>query len=442
MSDTAVNHYVSELHRLQKEMGCDNLARLREAAIGRFQSQGFPSTRQENWKYTDVRPLTRMPFSLPETGMVADHEAWLNEARLPGLDCHELVFVNGRFSAELSRTDGLPEFVVLKNLAVALEEDRTLIESLIGEDNADSNPFNTLNTAFILDGVLLSVPTDCIIDIPVHLIYLSGFSDEGFAAHPRNIIALEANASVTVIENYVGADNSRYFTNTVTDAFLQENSSLTHYKLQQEGRGSYHIGNFNILQAASSRVYSHSISLGGSLVRNDIHAELKAEGAEIALQGLYMGTGKQHIDNHTRIDHLSPSTQSRENYRGVLNDQARGVFNGKVVVHKDAQKTDAAQSNANLLLSDFAEVDTKPELEIYADDVKCSHGTTVGQLDQDMLFYLRSRAIDEETARSILTYAFAEEIITQIDLQPVREYLEYRVIGRLPDADLIKEFTV
>ncbi len=284
------------------------------------------------------------------------------------------------------------------------------------------------------------MPANAVIEKPVNLLYLSGLNDQPFASHPRNLIILSENSQATIIESYIGLDDSDYFTNTVTEVCMKQNAHLQHYKIQQESMQGYHVGNLNIAQAQDSNVESHSISLGGALVRNDIHSCLEATGAEIMMNGLYMATGRQHVDNHTRVDHLKPNTRSHEIYRGVLNDHARGVFNGKVVVHKDAQKTDAVQSNANLLLSDNAEVDTKPELEIYADDVKCAHGATVGQLDQDMLFYLRSRSIDETTAKSLLTYAFAGEVIRKIKLDPVRKRLEYLVIGRLPEADLIREF--
>lgn len=443
MSDTAVKHYIDELHRLQESLPGDKLSLIREAAMGQFQARGFPTTRQENWKYTDVKPIARSAFGIAEEKPAAGYEKQLELARLSGLESHELVFINGRFSVEHSRLQDLPQGVVLEDMSSALNNHSKLVDSIMSNTtlNEQSNPFNILNTAFIHDGVLIHVPDDCSIDKPINLIYLSGYSDNEFSAHPRNLIFLGNGASLTVIENYVGAKDSQYFINTVTDAVLASNAALTHYKLQQESVESYHIGNFNIYQDRDSQVNSHSISLGGSLVRNDIKVQLDAEGAGVLLNGLYMANGKQHIDNHTLINHLQPHTNSEEHYRGVLNDRGRGVFNGKVVVHKDAQKTDAAQSNANLLLSDQAEIDTKPELEIYADDVKCSHGSTVGQLDKDMMFYLRSRAIDEATAKSILTYAFAEEVIKRIEIEQIRHYLEYQVIGRLPDAELIKEFT-
>lgn len=443
MSDTAVKHYIDELHRLQESLPGDKLSLIREAAMGQFQARGFPTTRQENWKYTDVKPIARSAFGIAEEKPAAGYEKQLELARLSGLESHELVFINGRFSVEHSRLQDLPQGVVLEDMSSALNNHSKLVDSIMSNTtlNEQSNPFNILNTAFIHDGVLIHVPDDCSIDKPINLIYLSGYSDNEFSAHPRNLIFLGNGARLTVIENYVGAKDSQYFINTVTDAVLASNAALTHYKLQQESVESYHIGNFNIYQDRDSQVNSHSISLGGSLVRNDIKVQLDAEGAGVLLNGLYMANGKQHIDNHTLINHLQPHTNSEEHYRGVLNDRGRGVFNGKVVVHKDAQKTDAAQSNANLLLSDQAEIDTKPELEIYADDVKCSHGSTVGQLDKDMMFYLRSRAIDETTAKSILTFAFAEEVIKRIEIEQIRHYLEYQVIGRLPDAELIKEFT-
>ena len=427
MSDTAVKHYIDELHRLQESLPGDKLSLIREAAMGQFQARGFPTTRQENWKYTDVKPIARSAFGIAEEKPAAGYEKQLELARLSGLP---------------RLAQAAPGFgVVLEDMSSALNNHSKLVDSIMSNTtlNEQSNPFNILNTAFIHDGVLIHVPDDCSIDKPINLIYLSGYSDNEFSAHPRNLIFLGNGARLTVIENYVGAKDSQYFINTVTDAVLASNAALTHYKLQQESVESYHIGNFNIYR--DSQVNSHSISLGGSLVRNDIKVQLDAEGAGVLLNGLYMANGKQHIDNHTLINHLQPHTNSEEHYRGVLNDRGRGVFNGKVVVHKDAQKTDAAQSNANLLLSDQAEIDTKPELEIYADDVKCSHGSTVGQLDKDMMFYLRSRAIDETTAKSILTFAFAEEVIKRIEIEQIRHYLEYQVIGRLPDAELIKEFT-
>jgi Fe-S cluster assembly protein SufD len=323
----------------------------------------------------------------------------------------------------------------------ALAENNDLLQQHLNRYAAPAKSgFSSLNTAFMQDGAVIIVPDNMTVEIPIHIIYLTDDQAGASASGPRNLIVLGKNARATVIETYSGPDDTEYFTNSVTEVSLEAGAALDHYKLQQEGQKGFHIGSLEVWQQRDSRFYSHSISLGGKLARNDINVKLQGPGAQVILNGLYLAGGTQHIDNHTRIDHLSPHTSSKENYRGVLSGRARGVFNGKVIVHKDAQKTDAHQSNANLLLSSEAEVDTKPELEIYADDVKCSHGATVGQLDENMLFYLQSRAIPEDLAHSLLTFAFAEDVISRIQLAPVRRRLEQHVVGQLPDADRIKEF--
>ena len=442
MISSAIDHYIDQFQHLRKDLNGDKLQVQRQSAIEHLQKNGFPSTRQENWKYTDVRPITGKSYNTATVNPEKISAKTVDNIRQHELECHELVFINGRYSSAHSRLQSLPDGVVIQDLASALNDHPHLIAEHLSGSSAEPNGFTALNTAFIRDGILVCLPPNAVIEKPLNLLYLSGLNDQPFASHPRNIIILSENSQATIIETYIGLEDSNYFTNTVTMAHVQQNAHLQHYKIQQESVQAYHIGNFKIRQAQNSQVESHSISLGGALVRNDIHCRLEAEGARITMNGLYMATGRQHIDNHTRVDHLQPHTSSYEIYRGVLNDHARGVFNGKVIVHKDAQKTDAVQSNANLLLSDNAEVDTKPELEIYADDVKCAHGATVGQLDQDMMFYLRSRSIDENTAKSLLTFAFADEVIRQIKLLPIRQQLENLVIGRLPEAELIRKFAV
>lgn len=441
MSDQAVKHYVETFEQRQDALAGDAFARQRETGIRLLQEQGFPTRRQENWKYTDVRPILKQAYAPAAKETASVTAADIEQMRFRSLNCHELVFVNGVYAAGLSSIGDLPEGTIVRDLASASKEYADLINEHVSQyADPSQNPFTALNVAFMQHGALICLPAGAVIEQPVNLLYLSGQRDEPFVSYPRNLIIMAENSEATVIESYVGLDDSNYFTNTVTEISLGDNAGLQHYKIQQESHSSYHVGNLHARLLKDSRLVSHSISLGGSLVRNDIHGELRAEGADITLNGLYLASGRQHMDNHTRIDHLEPHTRSYENYRGVLNEQARAVFNGKVVVHRGAQKTDAVQANANLLLSDQAEVDTKPELEIYADDVKCSHGATVGQLDRDMQFYLQSRGIDAATAKSLLTYAFADEVISRFGLRPVRERLEQLVIGRLPDADLIKEF--
>jgi len=441
MSQAAIDHFLSEHARFQNDSTAW-LNQQRQTAIDVVGENGFPSTRHEAWKYTDVRSLLKRNFSVAdETSSATLSETQLNEVRYTGLACHELIFVNGHFSADLSSADLNSSGGNVCSLASANDENKALIETYINQfARSEKHGFAALNGAFVVDGGFIHVPANVEIELPIHLIFIANSADKSFITHPRNLIVLGDNAKATVIESYVGFDDAEYCTNTVTEIVTGQGSSLEHYKLQQESSKSFHIGYLHAVCKKDSRLDSHSISLGAALTRNDIDTTLAGSGSHVGLNGFYMTGGDQHIDNHTRVDHSVPNTTSDETYRGVLNGKSRAVFNGKVVVHKEAQKTDAQQSNANLLLSNNAEIDTKPELEIYADDVKCTHGATVGQLDENMLFYLRSRAIDESTARSLLTFAFAEEVIKKINLEPVRHRLEHKVAGRLPDASLITEF--
>ncbi len=440
MSTDAIQNVIGDFESLKSSKDSEWFSEQRRSALDSFKQAGFPSTRQENWKYTDVKQIARKGFSNTRTGQAKASKEELEQVRFKDLNCIELVFVNGAYSNDISHISALPEGVVVCDLATAFAKHKDLLEQHIKTDETTSS-FTALNTAFSQHGVLIFVPSNTRLERPINLIFIGKEQSDGYAAHLRNIVVLEDSAEATVIESYIGFDDAQYFTNAVTDVTLNQNARCIHYKLQQESNSSYHIGNLRAEQGKDSYLETHSIALGAALARNDIHSQLNAVGANIVLNGLYMTKDKQHIDNHTRVDHLKPHTLSTENYRGVLNDRSRAVFNGKVIVHKDAQKIEAYQNNANLLLSDDAEIDTKPELEIYADDVKCSHGATVGQLDKNMLFYLRSRAIDEDTARSLLTFAFAEEVISKIGLAPIRDRLEYLVVGQLPDADLIREFT-
>ena len=411
----------------------------RAAARQAFQARGFPTLHDEDWKYTDVRPIASRRFgSGTETGVDAGLTA---AASFSATGAHELLFLNGQFATAADPAPALPAGVIVMPMSRAdARQNESLAAHLGRYADINKHGFLALNTALAGDGALIFIPDNVEVTIPVSLLFASAAGPQPTGTCPRNLIILGRNAAATVIECYTGTDDGEYLTNAVTEVRLGAGARLEHYRLQQEGKRAYHLGNLSVQQDQDSRLVSHAFALGGALARNEIDVRLAARGAQAVLSGLYVAGERQHLDNHTRIDHEQPHTTSAEHYRGVLTGRARAVFNGKVVVHKDAQKSDARQVNANLLLSDDAEVDTKPELEIYANDVKCSHGATVGQLDENMLFYLRSRAIDEETARSLLTYAFADDVIRRITLQPVRDRLEYSVIGRLPDASLIREF--
>ena len=418
----------------------DWFSKQRQSAFDIFQESRFPN-RVEDWKYTDVKPIAKNTFSnITESNMASDNNE-IDEILIKDLDCVNLVFINGAYSEKYSDIKNISSKIVIKSMADALINDESLLKKhLTKHINQELSSFTALNTAFIQDGAYINISANTNIDKPINITYISRDSNHPFATHPRNLIVMGENSNATIIENYVGSGKVNYFTNSVTETVLLQGAVLKHYKIQQEGSSAFHIASLNTSQSKDSRFESHLVSIGGALVRNNINASLNEEGAEIIMNGLYMTEDVQHVDNHTRVDHLKPHTQSHQNYRGVLNGKSRGVFNGKVVVHPQAQKIEAYQNNANLLLSDDAEIDTKPELEIYADDVKCTHGATVGQLDDDMLFYLRSRAVDEKTARSLLTYAFADEVISEINIKEIQNKLERLIIGRLPDSSLIREY--
>lgn len=437
-----VNHYLSEFTALERQLPGSELPwlqRLRRAALARFEELGFPTPRDEDWKYTRVTPIEKRSFQARVSAETEPTLAGVRGFCLPGLACHQLVFIDGAYAPTLSDLRGLPAGVSVRNLAETLAVSPEVVEPHLAQHaDIDAHAFTALNTAFMEDGAYVHVARDTVVSDPIHLLFVSVSEDDGLAAHPRNLIVCEDNSQCVVVESYASPYSAVYLNNAVSEVVLEPNSRLDHYKLQQESPRGFHVATLQVHQGRDSRFASHSISLGGALVRNDINALLDAEGAESLLNGLYMVGGRQHVDYHTRVDHAKPHGTSREFYKGILSGHSRGVFNGRVYVHPDAQKTDAEQSNKNLLLSRNAEVDTKPQLEIYADDVKCSHGATVGQLDENMIYYLRSRGIDHEAARGLLTYGFAQDVVERMPLAAVRGMLESLLISRLPNADCVR----
>jgi Fe-S cluster assembly protein SufD len=348
--------------------------------------------------------------------------------------------VDGR--GEVPFEGDLPAGTLVLSLARALREHPGLIVSHLGRyAKFDEHAFTALNTAFFHDGAFIYVPKGVVVEKPIHLLYVSAPHARPQAVHPRNLIVAGENSQITIVESYLGRDGDTYFTNAVTEVVAGPNAVIDHYKVQREGDAAFHVATLQVHQERASNFRSHSIALGGALVRNDVNAVLAAEGCECVLNGLTMAGGRQLIDNHTRIDHAKPNCNSHELYKAVLDGKAHGVFNGKIFVHADAQKTDAKQTNQTLLLSADATIDTKPQLEIFADDVKCTHGATVGQLDDNMIFYLRSRGIGRAAARSLLTFAFANDIISRIKVGPVRRQLEelLLVTQGLPEDETIEE---
>lgn len=411
------------------------LPRLREKALDRFSAQGLPTTRHEEWKYTNVAALAKRPYAV---GVAAAPSSAIDVApfTFAGLAPHLAVFVDGRFAPGLSRLGALPAGCTLGSLATVLDDDPDALQRALADDRAHT-VFSALNTAFTADGLYLHLRRGVALDAPVHALFLATRDD--VVAHPRNVIVAEGGAQALVVEHHAAAGGASYFTNAITQVYAEANAAVTHVKLQQEGARAFHVAGLHASQARASRFESQSIAFGAALSRADITTAFDDEGCEAHLSGLYLAAGRQHVDHHTRIDHAMPHGTSREYFKGVLDDGARGVFNGKVIVHPGAQKTDAHLANHNLLLSKSAEVDTKPELRIDADDVKCSHGATVGQLDENALFYLRSRAIDAGTARALLTYAFAHDVIERIRLAPLRAALEQVLFARLPQGERLRE---
>lgn len=413
---------------------------MRKEAFARFERLGFPTRNDEEWRFTDIRPITEQPFTrhAPHNAVTKERVA---QAPLGGVDCPTLVFINGRYAPEFSNRSHLPAGVLVDSLANVLRTRPELLQPNRERQSDYANaPFAALNTAFLEDGAVVIVPPHTVIEEPIHLRFLSSALVQPSVSHPRTLVVLGEGSQATILESYAGikvdADSADevYFTNAVTEFFLGQSAFLDHYKLNRESARAYHIATTQIELARDTNFTSHSITLGGSIVRNDINAGLRDSGIECTLNGLYIGRDRQLIDNHTSIDHAMPHCNSHEIYKGILNDRAKGVFNGKIFVRQDAQKTDAKQTNQTLLLSADAQINTKPQLEIFADDVKCTHGATIGQLSAEALFYLRTRGIGLDEARNLLTYAFANDIVSRIKVAPVREELERALLTQLPTS--------
>jgi Fe-S cluster assembly protein SufD len=403
------------------------LRKLRQDGFARFCEVGFPTTRDEDWRFTNVSAIAKSVFHLADNtaGAISHHE--IEAQRIPDAACR-LVFVNGRFSAELSSFDTLPSGVEVSGLAAKIESDRSSVERHLGRYlNTQRDAFSALNTAFAGDGGYVHVARGTVLEHPIHLLFVStgNSSDSGLLmTHPRNLIVAEAESEVTVIEEYISLDESVSFCNAATELVAGDGATVSHYMLELENRNAFNVSTLRMQQGRSANVSSHSVLLGGALVRNNVHPVLAGEGGECLINGLFAGSGEQHLDNYMLVEHASPHCGSRQFYNGILNDRAHGVFHGRIIVHKDAQKTDAKQTNRNLLLSDNARIDTKPQLEIYADDVKCTHGATIGQIDEGALFYLRSRGIEEASARKLLLSAFAGECLDRMKPGAARSHVE------------------
>ncbi len=404
--------------------GPDWLRGLRVAAAARFDALGFPTRRDEEWRFTNVSPIAETPFTLSSEAQSEMTAHALAHYTYEGMGGTQLVFVNGHFHADLS-SPSFPQGIVVSSLASAMAAFPGLMQDHLGRyAQFDTQAFVALNTAALEDGAFVHIKRGVVVDEPIHLLFVSTPSAGPTVSHPRTLIIADEHCQATVVESYSGTADQVYFTNAVTEVAVAENAVLDHYKVQRESLKAYHVATMQLHLARRANFSSHSIALGGLLVRNDANAYLGGEGIECTLNGVYLGNDRQVIDNHTAIDHAMPHCNSHEVYKGILDGHARGVFNGKIFVREDAQKTDAKQTNQTLLLSPTAQIDTKPQLEIFADDVKCTHGATIGQLSDEALFYLRARGIPQDQARALLTYAFASDIVSRIKVDAIRAQLD------------------
>jgi Fe-S cluster assembly protein SufD len=405
---------------------------VRQQALEQFNSQGLPSKKVEDWKYTSLWNLAQQSFNHDAQASSLTIEQSEKVALLK--DAYRLVIVDGVFCAELSLLNDIQEGLSISPLSSGVAQ----LEQQLGQQvDVNKAGLTALNTMLMNEGIVITVAADTEIVKPIELLVINSGQTDNLAIHLRNVVVINKNSKATLIEHYVGLADQTAMTNVVSEVILEDAAELNHYKLQQESNNTFHIATLAAKQAANSKWNTNNISLGAQLARNDVHSRLEGEQSHTTMDGLYLVNGSQHIDNHTRIDHLVPNTTSNELYKGVLDDNSHAVFNGKVMVHQDAQKTDSNQSNHNLLLSRGCEIDTKPEMEIYADDVKCGHGSTVGQINQDQLFFLRARGLDEVSARSLLTYAFAVDVLERIPSEEIRQALATVIEERLPRGGVV-----
>ena len=432
VADT-IDLYLSMFSALERNPGRGAwLMPIRKAAISRFAELGFPTTDDEEWRFTNVAPIAEKAFeAAPEvvlsTGDLRSHLISTNG------DGTRLVFVNGRFAPALSVTKALPKGLRVMHLREAIErEDETARTHLARHARCDGDGFTALNTALFEDGPFIEIERGAVVEDPVHVIHVSVAGCMPWMASPRGLIVAGESSQCSVVESFIAPSAGVYFNNVATEIVAMENATVDYYKLARESGAAYHISTLRLDQYRNSNVHAFVGTFGGGLVRNDIHTVLDGDGCDCGLNGLYMVDGEEHVDNHLIVEHAKPHCDSREFFKGILDGRGKGIFSGRIIVRPDAQKTDAKQTNMSLLMSDDARVESKPQLEIFADDVKCTHGATIGQINDEAIFYLRSRGLDEKAARGILIHAFAGEALDRVRVEPLRAIMEQLVAERLP----------
>ena len=408
------------------------LASERRKAIESFTELGFPTTHHEDWKYTNISELVSTAFEPAQVDLTMDVAAGIARLPLADLGSNRLAFLNGRYVPELSNLSDIPKGATTGSLAAAWKRHGATLERHLGRyAEASTHTFVALNTALFADGAFIEIPKGVVLEKPLHILQIAYGGGKRTVCHPRNLILAGDTAQANIIETFLSLGEDTTFTNAVTEIVAGESALVDYCKVQEESHQAFHYGRIQVWQARASSVTTHSVQLGGKLTREETQTVLAGEGAEGLMHGLYVINGSQHVDNHTTIDHARAHCSSREVYKGVLEGHSQGVFNGRIIVRQDAQKTDSKQSNKNLLLSEDAVINTKPQLEIFADDVKCTHGATVGQIDPEAVFYLRSRGIAAPEAKALLTYAFANDVLERLKYEPLRERLTARLHDRL-----------
>lgn len=439
---TRLDRYQSDFQALEQSQAPDGppwLAQLRRRAFSRFEALGFPTARRgnEKWKYTSVAPIARASFAYALEGGSASVSASQLRSRAPWDDSWAtLVFVNGRFAESLSTPLGEADGVHVAGLARAIASNGHVVERHLGRcADFEEDAFAALNTAFIVDGAFVHLSAGATPSRAVHLVFVSAGGGERPVSYPRTLVVAGEGARATVVESYLGLSDAPYFTDAATEVSLQAGAQVEHYRYLMESPQAYHVGRTHVYQGPDSTFSSTAFMRGAAVARSEMHVKLDAPGSSCFLKGLYMTLGGEHMDNHINVDHLKPHCTSDQYFKGILGGTSRAVYSGRVVVHRDAQKTNAYQRDHNLILSAGAEVDTKPSLEIYADDVKCGHGATAGAVAHDAVFYLQSRGLDLQTARRLLIHGFASEVIEGVSLASLREHLDRVFSASIPDAE-------
>ena len=434
------NWYVSQFNDFEGKLNGHASTFLhdqRKAALEQLKELSFPTVKDEQWKYTNVTPILKENFKVPSTVEETEISQELIDKNLfTGYEYDLLVFVNGKFNKEFSRVGELPKGTVIDSLANAAKTNAELVQKYINKQFKVDNAFNALNTAYAIDGLFVYIPEGKMLERPVQVLFLSGNDNEMVLSLPRNLIVAENGTAGKVSVHYAGYGSNPYFTNSTTEIIVGEKANLDYIKIQSENEDSFHIDKTDIHQDRDSIFNHYSFAFGASLSRTDVNSMLDNENIECHLYGLYLGSDKRHIDHHTFLDHARPNCMSNEVYKGILDDSSRGVFHGQILVRPDAQKTNAYQSNKTVLLSDDSTVDTKPQLEIFADDVKCSHGATVGRLDDEAYFYIRSRGVEDRMAQSMLIHAFAADVFEAVNIDPMREKLNHILFDKLNRAEI------